>query len=440
MRYKLTHNLGLKLLSVLAACLIWLVVMDSNDPEKQQVYRNIPVTIKNQDTITNANKTYTVVDGTDKVSVYVTARRSVRTRLSASSFTVRADLENYNEAIGSVPLEVTCSDPSVAQEDMRIQPASMKIKMEDKIEETFGIVATTSGSTAKGFEVGSTTVLTGDTIKIAGPESLISIIGKVTVPVDVTYMSEDSVQQLPIRIEDKNGAELTDSQWSNLELKNMDGVVLKDNLAEVGVEIWRIYGEIALQAELTGEPASGYEVTDVTISPRTVNLAASAAAIEKLGNSLTLQDTFDISGVSENIEFTADLSNTLSQYEDVRLEADASPAVTVTVTIDEVGSKTIDFPVSELTLNNAPAGKRLIFSPTDKLAINIRSTEEQLGEIDVEDIKAEIDLSECQANGSYTLPVTVELPEGCELGAEVSIVVNVEDEEQEAEVELQTEE
>ena len=124
----------------------------------------------------------------------------------------------------------------------------------------------------------------------------------------------------------------------------------------------------------------------------------------------------------------------------MRLEADASPAVTVTVTIDEVGSKTIEFPVSELTLNNAPAGKRLIFSPTDKLAINIRSTEEHLGEIDVEDIKAEIDLSGCQANGSYTLPVTVEVPEGCELGAEVSIVVNVEEEEQEAEVELQTEE
>lgn len=440
MMHKLTHNLGLKLLSVLAACLIWLVVMDSNDPEKQQVYRSIPVTIKNQDTITNANKTYTVVGGTDKVNVYVTAPRSVRAKLSTSSFTVRADLENYNEAIGSVPLEVTCSDPSVSQEDMRIQPASMKIKMEDKIEETFGIVATTSGNTAKGFEVGSTTVLTGDTIKIAGPQSLIKIIGKVTVPVDVTYMSEDSVQQLPIRIEDKNGAELTDSQWSNLELKNMDGIVLKDNLAEVGVEIWRIYGEIALQAKLTGEPAEGYEVTGITISPRTVNLTASASAIEKLGNSLALQDTFDISGASENMEFAVDLSDTLSGYEDVRLEADVSPAVTVTVNIDEVGSKTIDFPVSELVLNNAPSGKRLIFSPTDRLAINIRSTDELLGEISVEDIQAEIDLTKCQANGSYTLPVTVTLPEGCELGAEVSIVVNVEEEEREAEVELQTEE
>lgn len=438
MRYKLTHNLGLKLFSVLAACLIWLVVMDSNDPETQQVYRNIPVTIKIQDTITNANKTYTVVGGTDKVNVYVTARRSVHSRLSASSFTVRADLENYNEAIGSVPLEVTCSNPSVAQEDMRIQPASMKIELEDKIEETFGIAATVSGNTAKGFEVGRTTVLTGDTIKIAGPESLIKIIGKVTVPVDVTYMSEDSVQQLPIRIEDKNGAELTDSQWNNLELKNMDGVVLKDNLAEVGVEIWRIYGEIALNVNLTGEPAEGYEVTDISISPRMVNLTASKAAIEYIGSSLTLQNPVDITGAAENMEFTVDLNETLNQYEDVRLEADVSSAVVVTVTIDEVGSRTIEFPVSELELINAPSGKRLIFSPTDRLAINIRAEDERLNEIDVEHIRAAIDLSGSQENGSYTLPVTVTLPEGCELGADVSIVVNVEEEEREAEGELQT--
>lgn len=440
MKYKLTHNLSLKLLSVLAACFIWLVVMDSNDPEKQQVYRNIPVTIKNQDTITNANKTYTVVGGTDKVNVFVTARRSVRTKLSTASFTVRADLENYNEAIGSVPLEVTCSDPTVSQEDMRIQPASMKIKMEDKIEGTFGIVASASGKAAKGFELGRTTVLTGDTIKIAGPQSLINIIGKVTVPVDITYMSEDSVKQLPIRIEDKNGAELTSSQWNNLELKNMDGIVLKDNLAEVGIEIWRIYGEITLEAEVTGEPAAGYEVTGVSISPATVNLTAPAAEIEKLGNVLRIQNQFDITGAAQNKEFTADLNETLSQYQDIRLEADVSSAVTVTVTVDEVGSKTLEFPVSELTLKNAPAGKRLIFSPTDKLPINIHSTDERLGEIGLDDIRAEIDMADCQSNGSYTLPVTVTLPADCELGTEVSIVVNVEEEEREAEVELHTEE
>lgn len=440
MKWKLTNNLGLKLLSVFAACLIWLIVMDSNDPERTQIYRNVPVTIVNQDTITNANKTYTVVDGTDKVSVYVTARRSVRARLSASSFTVKADLENYNEAIGSVPLKVTCSDVAVSQENLQIQPPSLKISMEDKIEGNFGIVATVTGKTARGYELGKAFVLTGDTIRIAGPRSLINIIGKVTVPVDVTGLSRNITSQNAIRIEDKNGAVLTESQMSNLELKNNEGIVLQDNLAEVEIEIWKVFEEIPLVAELTGEPAQGYEVTEITVSPRTVNLTAPQEQMEMLGNHLLLKDMLSIAGVSANKEFTIDLNETLSDYTDIRLEADYSPVVTVSVRVDEVGSKTLDFPVAEIELKNAPAGKTLIFSPTDRLAVNVRSSDENLAAIRTEDIHAAIDLSQCGENGSYQLPVEITLPGEYELGEEVTIVVNVADEEQEAEVELQTEE
>lgn len=439
MKFKLTNNLGLKLLSVLAACLIWLIVMDYNDPERTQIYRNVPVTIINQDTITNANKTYTVVEGTDKVNVYVTARRSVRTRLAASSFTVRADLENYNEALGSVPLEVSCSDMAVSQDSLRIQPASLKISMEDKIESNFGIVATVTGKAARGYELGRISVLTGDTIRIAGPRSLINIIGKVTVPVDISNFSQNVTGQYTIRIEDKNGAVLTESQMNNLELKNIDGIVLQDNLADVEVEIWKVYEEIPLKVTLTGEPAPGYEVTEISVSPRTVNLTAPAEQIEALGNTLELKDTFSVAGASANQEFTIDLNDTLSDYQDIRLEADYSPAVTVSVRVDEVGSKTLDFPVAELELKNTPAGKTFIFSPTDRLSVNVRSSDENLASIRTEDIHASIDLAECGENGSYTLPVEITLPKDYELGEDVSIVVNVADEEQEAEVELQTE-
>lgn len=438
MKHKITQNLGLKLLSVLTACLTWLVVVNHNDPEHAQAYRNIPVTIVNQDTITNANKTYTVVENTDKVSVYVTARRSVRSRLTAGSFTVRADLENYNEAIGSVPLEVTCSNPAVTQENMRVQPSSLKIAMEDKVEENFGIVATTN-TAPRGSELGRATVLTGDTIKIAGPRSLINIIGKVTVPVDISNMTEDSVKEYAIRIEDKNGSVLTESQMSNLELKNIDGVVLKDNMVQVDIEIWKVHNEIALEASLSGEPADGYQVTGISISPKTVNLVAAEEAMDAIGERLRLQDTFSIEGLSGSKEFTVDLNDTLSQYTDVRLEADVSSAVTVNVQIEEIGSRTVEFPVSELVLLNAPAGKRLIFTPTDRLAINIRSAGKQISTIRAEDIRAQIDLTHCSSNGSYTIPVTVMLPEGCELAADVSIVVNVEEEEREQEVEPQEE-
>ena len=57
----------------------------------------------------------------------------------------------------------------------------------------------------------------------------------------------------------------------------------------------------------------------------------------------------------------------------------------------------------------------------------------------LEDIYAEIDLKNCEINGSYTIPVTVSLPEGYELVNDVSIVVNIEDQDNEAEVEANTE-
>ena len=52
MKHKWTNNLGLKVLSLLVSCLIWLVVTNTNDPESTQVYKNVPITIKNQDTVT----------------------------------------------------------------------------------------------------------------------------------------------------------------------------------------------------------------------------------------------------------------------------------------------------------------------------------------------------------------------------------------------------
>ena len=145
MKHKWTNNLGLKIVSLLVSCLIWVVVTNTNDPESIQVYKNVPITIKNQDTITNANKTFTVVDGVDKINVYVTARKSVRSSLTAGSFTVKADMENYNEALGTVPLEISCEDGRIRQEDIRMIPSSLKISMEDKVEQNFGVAVVTTG-------------------------------------------------------------------------------------------------------------------------------------------------------------------------------------------------------------------------------------------------------------------------------------------------------
>ena len=442
MKHKWTNNLGLKIVSLLVSCLIWVVVTNTNDPESTQVYKNVPITIKNQDTITNANKTFTVVDGVDKINVYVTARKSVRSSLAADSFIVKADMENYNEALGTVTLEISCEDGRIRQEDIRMLPSSLKISMEDKVEQNFGMAVVTTGKPDKGYEVGKTTIVTGDTIRIAGPESLINIIGKVTISVDVTNMSMGSTDFYPIRIEDKNGATLTDGQMSNLELKNSDGVSLQNNSAEVRTELWKVYNDIPLKVEVTGEVAPGYKVSAVTLAPQTINLVAEENAIEELGGIIQLKDPVNVEGMTETQDFTVDLNDTLNQYDDIRLESDISSAITVHVGIDEVGSKTFQMPISDIIMHNTPSDKKLIFSPADAVSISVKTTSEDSEEaitLTLSDISAEIDLKSCEINGSYTLPVNVTLPEGYELVNDVSIVVNIEEQDNEAEIEANTE-
>ena len=442
MKHKWTNNLGLKIVSLLVSCLIWVVVTNTNDPESTQVYKNVPITIKNQDTITNANKTFTVVDGVDKINVYVTARKSVRSSLAADSFIVKADMENYNEALGTVPLEISCEDGRIRQEDIRMLPSSLKISMEDKVKQNFGMAVVTTGKPDKGYEVGKTTIVTGDTIRIAGPESLINIIGKVTISVDVTNMSMGSTDFYPIRIEDKNGATLTDGQMSNLELKNSDGVSLQNNSAEVRTELWKVCNDIPLKVEVTGEVAPGYKVSAVTLAPQTINLVAEENAIEELGGIIQLKDPVNVEGMTETQDFTVDLNDTLNQYDDIRLESDISSAITVHVGIDEVGSKTFQMPISDIIMHNTPSDKKLIFSPADAVSISVKTTSEDSEEaitLTLSDISAEIDLKSCEINGSYTLPVNVTLPEGYELVNDVSIVVNIEEQDNEAEIEANTE-
>ena len=284
--------------------------------------------------------------------------------------------------------------------------------------------------------------MTGDTIRIAGPESLINIIGKVTISVDVTNMSVGSTDSYPIRIEDKNGATLTDGQMGNLELKNSDGVSLQNNSAEVRTEIWKVYNDIPLKVDITGEVAPGYKVSSITLAPQTINLVAAENAIEKLGNVIQLKDALNVEGMSETQDITVDLNDTLNQYDNIRLESDISSAITVHIGIDEVGSKTFQMPISDIIMHDVPSDKKLIFSPADVVPISVKTTDENSEDaisLTLADITAEIDLKSCEINGSYTLPVKITLPEGYDLVNDVSIVVNIEEQDNEAEVEANTE-
>ena len=78
MKKKLANNLSLKIISVLIACVIWILVSGTIDPVRTNVrYSGIKVEVKNDGYIYDAGKSYQIADEYQTVTVYVTGKKSV---------------------------------------------------------------------------------------------------------------------------------------------------------------------------------------------------------------------------------------------------------------------------------------------------------------------------------------------------------------------------
>ena len=93
MKRRLMNNVGLKVLAFLSAFVLWLMVVNIDDPVKTETYHNIPVTVVNEEVLAETNQTYQIVDDTQMVSVTVSAHRSVLNKIKNEDIAAVADMK-----------------------------------------------------------------------------------------------------------------------------------------------------------------------------------------------------------------------------------------------------------------------------------------------------------------------------------------------------------
>ncbi len=421
MKHRLTRNLALKLLSLVVAFLIWLLVVNIDDPVKPKLFRDVRIQIINEDSVTEIDKTFDIISD-EYVTIRVTERESILNRLGNDNFTVIADMENINE-MDSVPLTVTCSNPAVTLDEMTIVPSSMKVSLEQKTQSDFVINVSTEGRCANGYVVGKTEVVQGKMVQIAGPESVLKRIGQVVAKVPVNGFKTDQRCEAELSVIDKNGDAFTGAQMQRIQIKDANGVLLTNNTVMVDVTMWEVMNDIPVEIQVEGEPAEGYHQTGLTTVPVTVNLVGTREALAKLDGKIILKDSISIEGATESVTTVFDITETLAEIEDLELVDGAEPTVSVTVQIEKSGDQTLRIPLSSLEILNRPEDRILTFSPADEIAVSIH-TEDPNRIIARSDILASIDLSVCAEEGDHEIPVKIELPKGCELVSDVSLIVN----------------
>ena len=167
----LKNNLGLKLLAFLFAFLLWLIVVNIDNPVMSKTFSGIPVIVEHSEILTEQKKTYQIVDDTQNVNVTISAKRRTLSKIKAEDIIVTADIkEMYLDS--QIPLEAVVVGYEENYESIYTNPRNLQIRIEENVSKTSNITPMATGEVRDGFVLGNLQT-DPETVTINGPESLV---------------------------------------------------------------------------------------------------------------------------------------------------------------------------------------------------------------------------------------------------------------------------
>lgn len=384
----ITNNFGLKVLAAVFAVVLWLVVVNTEDPDKTKLF-SVPVSIENADYLTEMGKTYEILNS-DQISFWVTGKRSIIQELSDSDFTASANMENINEDMTTVPVTVTASRYS-SQIEISKRDTALKVSVENLITDQFEIQVVTEGTPASGCYVDKMRV-TPEKVTVTGPQSIVEQIFTAQVTVSVDRAEENLATNGDIVLLD---AEKNVISQERLSLNRTTAAV------DIGIMMGK---SVPIKFETTGVPADGYRYDGVSSTVSSVKVTGPTEILDSLEELTIKSAQLDIDGANKDFKAIINLADFLP--DGVSL-ADGEPTETeVTVKIEGQDTKSFDMPVANITVQGLADNLELQYD-TDTVAVKLTGYAEELEDISASELKGTLDASSLSA-GTYSAAIQLQ--------------------------------
>lgn len=409
----LTNNLGLKVLSVFVAVILWMVVVNYDNPEMTKTY-TIPVTVTNDRILEERGKVYEVVGQSNTVTIYVKGKRRFLDSLTGADFTATADLsqiidlnESSNEKL--VPINVTArryeKDINITQKNV-----NMQIMLEDLSSEQFYISCDTPGTPAEGYAIGDTSV-SPNLIKISGPKSIVSRVNRVAASVNVEGLTGDITDNVIPILYDENG-------------KAIESTQLRLSQEKVSVRV-QILGTktVPVRCEASGKPAEGYEFRGLEYAPESIQIKGEPSVLNRIQEILIPGEAISLEGATSDVENSIDITPYLG--EGISLVNPEENKVAVKATIERLEIKNLDLLVKSLQVLNPPDEDKYEVTYGDtKVTVSVRGRSEDIAELTAEQMEASIDLADL-GPGNHAVEVNVKVDAKFQLVGTVMLRVHI---------------
>lgn len=390
----LTNNLGFKILAVALAFILWLAVYNIDDPKQTKTY-TASVAIENTSVITEQNKCYEVLDGSNVVTFAVTGKRSILKNLENTDFRATADMSrmvlNEDGVTANVPIEISSvrSNSSLNYPNKKY----LKISLEDLMSKRLVISADTSGTVAEGYALGDVTVTNPNVLKVSGPASIVSTINSAVATIDVEGMSVNLSDNVVPVLYDENGKEVDTTR-----------LTISNTTVTVSAKIL-VVKELKLAFSTVGTPGGEYNVVGITSDPAVIAVKGAASVVNPLTTITIPEELLNVSGLREDLTTTIDITEFLP--EGVALVDSADAKVAVTVRIEPYKAQSYPISVNQITVLGLEEGHEITFKDA-MIYATISALQSNLNLLNADEITGTIDVSGLSV-GTHQVTVVLDL-------------------------------
>ncbi len=277
------ENIGTLLLAFLLAALVWVVAVNEENPvETNKLAQPVPIELlgKPDDMLIIGS----VISSTQ---VELSAPRLTWEKLSARQVRVTADVSDLAPGTYTIALNATTSETNARI--LSIEPDEITITLERSATREIPVEVTLLGEPAAGYEA-EQPQLSSDTVTVSGPSSAVGRVSGIVARLSIEGLRGDfrgTVNFIPV---DSAG-------------NPVSGVTLTPDSAQVTVPITQRegYRDVAVKLVITGQVASGYQVTNITVAPNFITVASSDPRLVEQMPGFVNTLPLDISGASDDV-------------------------------------------------------------------------------------------------------------------------------------------
>lgn len=398
------NNMGMKVLSVVIAVLIWLLVANTNDPVISKRFGDVTVEVENESALTDNGYAYEITEG-DTVSFTVKGKKSIVSGITESDFSVVADFSKLS-VTDAIPIDVSSAKYGDQLEIILGNVNTMKIKKDEITTVSVPVNVYVKGEVAEGYCIGSK-VATPNLIRVSGPENLLDSAKEIRAEVEVNDLNKDISCTCTPSLYDADGNIISSNQ-----------IQMDSTNINVFLSLWKTK-KVKVDLEYEGEPEEGYTVSSFDYEPKTVLIAAPDDELKDI-NTLVL-DPVSVDGLKENYEMDFDIIS--STFPGNAIPAESSTSIRINAKIEKVISRKISFNSADLEVKNSK-GNKVIYADSNKYFISAEGPESIINSVKIKDFTPWIDISGLE-EGEHQLSIHVKEVKGVTVNDTSDIKITV---------------